>query len=87
MRLRYEDKNGIWMPTEHHTLKARVENGTLMGLCSANAYVRGNYTDGKTETYYGEALAVVRAGVSGEVTLSVYEDEGDRSVSRTLPII
>ncbi len=87
VRLRYADKNGIWMPTEHHTLKARAENGTLMGLCSANAYVRGNYTDGRTETYYGEALAVVRAGATGEVTLFVSEDEGDESVSLTIPII
>ena len=62
MRLRYTDEDGIWRPLEKHTLKVTVENGTLLGLGSANSYVRGNYTADTADTYYGEALAVVRAG-------------------------
>ena len=77
MRLRYTDENGIWKPLERHMLKAEVENGTLAGLCCANSYIRGNYNEETTDTYYGEALAIVRAGKNGEVILTVTPEDGE----------
>lgn len=86
VRLRYTDAKGIWMPQERHTLKVQVENGTLLGLGSANSYVVGNYTTDVTDTYYGEALAILRANGSGEVRVSVTEDEGKAPVSALIPL-
>ena len=85
VRLRYTDENGIWKPLERHMLKAEVENGTLPGLCCANSYIRGNYNGDTTDTYYGEALAIVRAGKSGEVTLTV-TPEGGEAVQVKIPV-
>lgn len=39
-----------------------MKNGTLEGLGSACSYVEGNYAQDTVDTYYGEAMAVVRAG-------------------------
>lgn len=69
--LRYPDQDGILKPMEKHRLKVEVENGRLEGLGSANPYVRGNYTDHIVKTYYGEALAAVRADGTGPVKVVV----------------
>lgn len=73
--IRYTDKQGIWKPMEKHRLTVKVENGSLEGLGSANAYKEGNYTDPVTDTYYGEAMAIVRAGVRGTVKITVSDEE------------
>ena len=85
VRLRYTDEDGIWRPLEKHTLKVTVENGTLLGLGSANSYVRGNYTADTADTYYGEALAVVRAGRTGEVTVQAADENG--SAHAVIPVV
>lgn len=71
----YTDGAGVWKPMEKHTLKVTVENGTLEGLGSANAYVEGNYAQDTTPTYYGEAMAIVRADGSGSVRITVVDEE------------
>lgn len=76
VRLRFTDENGVWKPTERHRLTASVENGTLAGLGCANSYIVGNYNGDTTDTYYGEALAILRAGESGIVALNVASDDG-----------
>lgn len=73
--LQYTDKQGIWKPMEKHRLTVKVENGSLEGLGSANAYKEGNYTDPVTDTYYGEAMAIVRAGSKGTVKITVSDEE------------
>ena len=72
--LQYTDNKGIWKPMEKHTLKAKVENGTLEGLGSANSYKEGNYTQDTTETYYGEAMAAVRSDGNGPVKILVSDE-------------
>lgn len=78
--LRYTDREGMIKPMEKHLLKVEVENGKLVGLGSANSYVKGNYTDHTVKTYYGEALAVVRADGSGAVKVTVASREQKKSV-------
>ena len=72
--LQYTDNKGIWKPMEKHTLKVKVENGTLEGLGSANSYKEGNYTQDTTETYYGEAMAAVRSDGNGPVKILVSDE-------------
>ena len=59
---------------EKHNLKVTVENGTLKGLGSPAAYVKGNYTDDTVATYYGEAMAVVQADGKGPVKVTVTDE-------------
>ena len=81
--IQYTDEKGIWKPMEKHELRVKVENGTLMGLGNAAPYFKGNYTDSHTKTYFGEALAVVRAGGVGDVKVTVSDEKG--SVTATIP--
>ncbi len=78
--LQYTDNGGTWKPMEKHTLQVKVENGTLEGLGSANAYVEGNYAQDTTPTYYGEAMAIVRAGQSGSVKVTVTDETGEHTI-------
>ena len=77
VRLQYTDGEGVWQPQGIHHLKVNVENGELLGLGSANPYVKGNYTEDTVRTYFGEAMAVVRAGESGTVRVTVTDESGD----------
>ena len=74
VQLQYTDSKGIWKPMEKHNLKVSVENGILKGLGSPAPYVKGNYTDDTVATYYGEAMAVVRADGNGPVKVTVTDE-------------
>ena len=62
-----------------------VENGTLEGLGSACSYVEGNYAQDTVDTYYGEAMAVVRAGETDSVKITVCDEE--KTYTREIPIV
>ena len=74
--LRYTDRNGVWKPMEKHHLRVNVEGGELIGLGSANAYTKGNYAVSETDTYYGEAMAIIRAGDGDTVTVTADDGSG-----------
>lgn len=80
IQLQYTDGKGVWKPMEKHTLKVEVENGELAGLGSANAYAEGNYAQDTTKTYYGEAMAIIRAANSGPVRVTVSDENGSHTV-------
>ena len=80
INLQYTDGKGVWKPMEKHTLKVEVENGELAGLGSANAYAEGNYAQDTAKTYYGEAMAIVRAANSGPVRVTVSDENGSHTV-------
>ena len=65
---------------EKHRIKIQVENGELMGFGNACPYNKDGYDKEETRTYYGEALAVVRAGESGSVKVSVQDETSEYSV-------
>lgn len=65
--LRYTDKAGEVKPLERGDIKVTVEGGELVALGHACPYNDRGYDSDVTDTYYGEALAVVRAGSGKEV--------------------
>lgn len=85
IKLCYTDKNGIWKPMEKHHIQISVENGSLEGFGNACAYNEDGYCKDTTRTYYGEALAVVRAGESGTVQVIVTDESGKHNLE--LPIM
>jgi len=70
--LQLTDPAGTLQPLARHRVLVEVENGELVGLGSACTYLPldDNYTDDVTDTYYGEAMAVVRADGRGDVRVS-----------------
>ena len=81
IRLQYTDENGILKPLERGILSVEVSGGKLLGLGSACPYSELGYCGAKTDTYYGQALAVVRAGNDGPVELTVTDG---RHAGRTI---
>lgn len=64
VRLKFTDKNGTVKPLERGILKVDVSGGELLAVGNACPFNKLGYTGDKTDTYYGEAMAVIRAGQS-----------------------
>lgn len=84
VRLKYTDEHGVTKPLCRGNLKVRVEGGTLEGLGNGCPYNERGYKTEETQTYYGEALAIVRAGKSGSVKL--YVSDGTYETTVEIPI-
>jgi len=79
LRILYTDAAGEWKPMEKHRVHVTAENGQVMGTANASCYFQGNYAQDTVPTYFGEAQAVVCAGDSG--TLRVTVSDGERTAS------
>ena len=66
-----EGANGVVESNADRKLKVTVEGGELLGFGSANPRTEERFDAGEYTTYYGRALAVVRAGQSGSVNVTV----------------
>lgn len=75
IRLRYTDENGITKPLARGSIQVQVRGGTLVGLGSACPFNKHSYLDNETDTYYGEALAIVRMGDSDAMTIATSDSE------------
>ena len=83
IRLRYTDENGIIKPLVRGNIQVQVRGGTLVGLGSACPFNKHSYLDSETDTYYGEALAIVRMG-DGDV-MTIAASDGEYSEELTVP--
>lgn len=70
-------ENGVVERNADCRLTASVENGELLAFGSANPRTEERYDSGSFTTYYGQALAIVRAGKCGSTILSV--SNGDQT--------
>ena len=75
IRLRYTDENGITKPLARGSIQVQVRGGTLVGLGSACPFNKHSYLDSETDTYYGEALAIVRMGDGDAMTIAASDGE------------
>lgn len=69
IRLRYADGAGTRKPLARGDIKVHIRGGALLGLGSACPYNERGFLTDVTDTYYGEALAIVRPAGPGTVTL------------------
>ena len=83
VRLRYTDENGITKPLARGNIQVQVRGGTLVGLGSACPFNNHSYLDNETDTYYGEALAIVRMGDGDAMTIAA--SDGEYSAELTVP--
>ena len=83
VRLRYTDENGITKPLVRGNIQVQVRGGTLVGLGSACPFNKHSYLDSETDTYYGEALAIVRMGDGDAMTIAA--SDGEYSAELTVP--
>lgn len=83
VRLRYTDENGITKPLARGNIQVQVRGGTLVGLGSACPFNKYSYLGSETDTYYGEALAIVRMGDGDAMTIAA--SDGEYSAELTVP--
>ena len=69
-----EGTNGIVESNTDRKLKVTVEGGELLAFGSANPCTEEEYHAGSFTTYYGRALAIVRAGNEGVVTVTAADN-------------
>lgn len=79
-----ESADGMVESNADRKLKVSVEGGELLGFGSANPRTEERFDAGEYTSYYGRALAVVRAGKSGRMTVTV--SDADKSVSAEIRI-
>ena len=84
VRLCYTDENGITKPLARGNIQVQVRGGTLVGLGSACPFNKHSYLDSETDTYYGEALAIVRMGDGDAMTIAA--SDGEYSAELTVPV-
>lgn len=85
VRVRYTGANGETRPLARGVLRASVEGGDLLGFGCASPFNEGSFVTGETQTYFGEALAVVRPAAGSRcVRLSV--TDGTLSATATLTV-
>ena len=65
-----EGANGVVESNADRPLDVTVEGGELLAFGSANPCTTEQYHTGRFTTYYGRALAVIRAGESGVMTVT-----------------
>lgn len=67
VRLCFTDKEGIVKPMLRGDIKVKVQGGRLVGLGSACPYYPRGYQTDTADTYYGEALAIIRPTSLGTI--------------------
>ena len=67
-------ENGEREANADETLRVSVEGGELLGFGSANPRTEERYQSGEFTTYYGMAQAIIRAGESGHIHVTVSGD-------------
>ena len=79
-----EGTNGIVESNADRKLTVTVEGGELLAFGSANPCTEEQYHTGSFTTYYGRALAVVRAGETGFVKVTA--TDGDKTGSSEIAV-
>lgn len=70
VRLQYTDQDGMVKPLVRGEIHVSVTGGTLCGLGNACPYNETGYLTRTTDTYYGEALAIIKPDGPGTVQIS-----------------
>lgn len=84
VRLRYTDEEGITKPLQRGVVQVKVEGGQLLGLGSGCPFQTRSFLGQETDTYYGEALAVVQAQDPGQ--MRVEATDGCYTAHTVIPV-
>ncbi len=87
VRLAYTDKDGVIKPLERADIKISVKGGKLIGLGSGCPYYAKSYLYDVCDTYYGEALAVIKPDGKGTVTVEATCEAKGLSSSATVEVV
>lgn len=69
VRLKFTDKSGVLKPLVREKIKLSVEGGTLLAFGSACPFYPDSYLTDVSDTYYGEALAIIKPGANNAIVI------------------
>jgi len=81
IRLRYTDLAGTKKPLARGDIKVSVHGGELLALGNACPYNDRGYNTDITDTYYGEALAIVKPAGTGKINITAESPYGNAQAS------
>ena len=79
VRLRYTDNAGKVKPVARGDIKVAVDGGKLLALGNACSYNERGYLTDTTDTYYGEAMAIIEP--QGDVTVKAESKYGNSDIT------
>jgi len=80
VRLRYTDHQGTVKPLARGDIRVSVQGGKLLALGNACSYNERGYLTDTTDTYYGEALAIIQPEGLGVIAVQGKSNYGTASV-------
>lgn len=80
VRMKYTDTKGIVKPLCRGKIKVNVDGGEILGTGSACPYYEGSYLEPETDTYYGEAMAIIKPGKSDKIMIHAESKYGGADV-------
>jgi beta-galactosidase len=81
VRLCFTDQKGILKPLERADIQLSVQGGQLLACGSACPFYPRSYLDPVTDTYYGEALAILKPDQSEQMVLTAESRLGSAAVT------
>ncbi len=81
VRLQFTDKSNIVKPLERAEVRLEVSGGKLLALGNACPYNSRGYMTDTTDTYYGEALAIIKPQRKGNIEIKAYSKLGNGVLS------
>jgi beta-galactosidase len=80
MRMKYTDTKGNVKPLCRGEIKVSADGGKILGTGSACPYYDGSYLEPVTDTYYGEAVAIIKPGESDTMIIHAESKYGEADV-------
>ena len=81
VRLRYTDHEGTVKPLIRGDISVTVQGGKLLALGNACSYNERGYLTDSTDTYYGEALAIIQPLQTASISIQAQSGYGTETVS------
>ena len=80
IRMKYTDQNGEVKPMVRGDIRVSVEGGRILGIGSACPYYERGYQGDTTDTYYGEAMAIIKPEQAGKLLVKAESPYGKAEV-------
>lgn len=80
VRMKYADNEGTVKPLERGEIKVRAKGGTIIGIGSACPYYEKSYQGDTCDTYYGEAMVILKPEDGNKIEVFAESHQGNAQV-------
>lgn len=77
VRMKYTDSEGTVKPLARGEIRVKADGGKIVGIGSACPFYKKSYTGDTADTYYGEALVIIRPEKEGKIVIEAESPYGN----------